>query len=167
MSKYYAYLRIFGEAFDGYKFQSSLPIELRGEVRKVKRVKNGIVDVVGNYWRSDAIVGENAYPDEEPILRLVNNYSSFINEIKTFGAEGITLEVVGLFTSNKEVSGLYLSNKFIKTMAEFDMHLDVDQYGHIGDDKDGWRRSLKFLRPSFFMGRGLGLARPRPSRGRF
>ncbi len=136
MGEYYAYLRIFGEEFDGHRFQDSLPVELCGEVRNVKRFAEGISVNVGNYWRSDKIVGETAYPDEEPVLGLIKRYSGFIHQIKMFGADGITLEVVGVFTSNKEVSGLYLSNKFIKTMAEFDMHLDVDQYGHIGDDKE-------------------------------
>jgi hypothetical protein len=119
------YIWIDGVDFDPDKFQNTLDEALKGTVALRKRIRDGIVENSGKYWKSEVLEVTSGHP-EEKLNDLLIRFKSELLSIKNTQSARIVVELVAEYDDPSLVRGFFFSEQTIQLLAEVGAALDID-----------------------------------------
>lgn len=126
---YKSRVTIFGDEFDAHRFQESLPVELKGEVGKLKNWTPDKPEGRCYFWSSHTILDKNyeVNPGERccEILLALNDY---LLPISTNPTNEIFCSIGVHYDDSESVSGFWFSTEVIHTMSKYNAQIDIDSY---------------------------------------
>jgi hypothetical protein len=116
------YVWVDGRSFDPARFR-----ELHGgEVASRKRMRDGLVETYGQYWRSAEISRVPAIRVDDELRVLLQRLSRALSTIPNDEGARVVVEVVQEYRNSDSVAGLFLSAETLSLVAGVHASLDYD-----------------------------------------
>lgn len=122
--KFAVYVYADGPKFDIVKFNESLPRELRGQVRPVSRMKEGVKETVGYFWYSKklSVWGSEV---EVSLIRLLSRYESSLRRARRMGAKRIYAMIASQGGEARYLSGFHFRADQLKVLTRMGAELSI------------------------------------------
>ncbi len=122
--RFSVYVTVEGPAIDPEAFNSSLPLELRGEAKERHNSKHRPGGPQRFYWRSRQIECEQRPEDE--LVELLTALQASLEGISSDRSAKISTQIVGWQAENDDARGYYVPSELVQLLAYLHADLDID-----------------------------------------
>jgi len=119
------YLWIDGDGFDADTFQQSVGSRLGGAVMTRKRMRDGIVEVSGKYWKSRVVQIDSGHPEDD-LVKLLTQLRPALAQIPKAPTIRRMAEIVEELSDEHQPQGFFFAVDTIELLAEMNFSLDID-----------------------------------------